>query len=98
MIVRQGDVVLRQVARREISAEPKDHVLAVGEESGHWHALVGRLEVVEDRTLVTLDEPAMLRVEGQPGRHTPIKIPAGTWEVRVEREYVAPAVERQVSD
>lgn len=98
MIVRQGDVILRRTRRRHPKAEAVEHVLAVGEESGHWHAVVGRLAQVGDRRFVTLDKPAQLRVEGQPDRHTPVDLPAGTWEVLVEREYVPGQLPRTVAD
>lgn len=98
MIVRQGDLLLRRVATRDPAGEVREHTLAVGEESGHWHAAIGVLEEIEGRRLLTVREPTLLRVEGQPGRHTPIELPPGTWDVWTEREYVPREVPRAVQD
>lgn len=97
MIVRQGDVVLVRVETRDPAGDPADHVLAVGEESGHWHALVGVLEEVDGARLVTVREPTEVRVEGQPGRHPPILLPAGTYRVQIGQEYRPEGV-RRVAD
>jgi len=87
MIVRQGDVTLIRVADRYPEGEPAEHVLAVGEESGHWHAIRAVLEEADGVRLVTVREPTEVRVEGQPGRHPPILLQPGTYRVQIGREY-----------
>ena len=96
--VRQGDVVLRRVADRPAAGEVRAHTLAVGEESGHWHEAVGFLELEGGVRYLTNVEPTVLEVRGMPGRHDPITLPPGTWEVLIEQEYVPGAAPRRVAD
>jgi hypothetical protein len=92
---RQGDLVLIPVKDVVVSGESKESKLASGEDSGHFHAIMGAvnnkfLRVDSDTDLVVLPPQ-------QAWRHNPITIPAGTYEVRIQREYT-PKGARQVED
>jgi len=95
--IRQGDLIL---VAADIAADfgpTQPQTLAIGEESGHSHVLTGALAEVEGRRFIRLDQADALRVEGMPWRHDPITVPAGVWEVRVQREYTPEGI-RQVMD
>lgn len=95
MLIRQGDLALIPTTAGAVTGEPKHLTLAVGEDSGHAHAIVGaRLD-----NLLTLAEPADLVVEPATAawRHAPIPVPVGTYDVRIQREYT-PAGARRVED
>jgi len=89
------------VADIEVDLEgPRAVVLAVGEESGHQHVLKGVEFQSGGRRLIQVGDNAQMVVapETMAWRHAPIDVPPGTYEVIIEREYVAPAVERRVED
>lgn len=91
---RQGDLILVPI-NKHIEGAVKDQVLASGEDSGHFHQIKG---IVQDRFL-RLDEDTELIVSppSQEWRHRGLLIPAGTYEVRIQREYT-PAGARSVQD
>lgn len=91
----QGDVTLiRRDGLAPVEGLPREVTLAVGEESGHAHVIVG-VDGVRGgvRLLTTLGGP--VRVVGMPWRHAPIDVPAGTYEVLDwQREYAPGAIVR----
>jgi hypothetical protein len=108
MLIRQGDVLLVPVATVPGDAKKvaRDHgrvVLAYGESTGHAHVIVE-----EDVTLVTTEEAEQLRTwllveTAEPvhlthDEHDTLTVAPGTYEVRVQREYVAADIARNVSD
>lgn len=88
--IRQGDVLLTRVRKprnARMIREPNGRPLAslrIEGRSGHAHVLPASVYEVGNRRLVFLDRPAAL--EHQEHRHVPI--PAGWWEVSLQREYV----------
>jgi hypothetical protein len=92
--IRQGDVILLSVQQTVSKAAPQElgkklpHLtLAEGEVTGHSHRISdGQAELYEkDGTLYlrVLSETATLTHE----EHKAIKIPQGSWMVRIQREY-----------
>lgn len=111
-MVRQGDVLLIpiDVHLKDLDAAPKDArglVLAEGETSGHFHAIFGakaRLMRFRDNTkrvVAVVDGGGEVRVigggSGGVDRHTPIKLPSGRYEIRIQRSFSA-GYSRQVQD
>lgn len=86
--IRQGDVLL---LRREAPAvaTPIAGVAGLrvpGERTGHAHTLAAEvLELADGTRLLRLDEPGLLTHD----EHKAIEVPAGWWEPRVQREFVA---------
>jgi hypothetical protein len=93
---RQGDVLLVAVAAIPQDARPlpRDQgriVLALGEATGHAHAIAdpgaALLETqLQDRFLQVLAEGGVLLRHEE---HDPVLLPRGTYQVRRQREYVA---------
>lgn len=112
-IVRQGDVLLRQIAppapdALETSpADPRGLVLAEGETSGHHHAIFGNgaklmhYRQTGQRVVVVADSGAEMRVvgggSGGVDRHTPISLSPGHYEVIIQQAYHA-GMARRVED
>lgn len=96
---RQGDVLVVAVDAVPESARPVARsagrlVLAEGEATGHAHAITSPDAILlrdeeTDQRFLRLAAGAILGHE----EHAPILLPAGTYEVRRQREYV-PAVPR----
>jgi hypothetical protein len=93
-VYRQGDVLLRSVGRIRGRATPVAResgriVLAHGEVTGHAHAI----DAPEaEATLLTTDEQTRFLhlvedVELTHEEHAPIRIPAGLYEVVLQREW-----------
>jgi hypothetical protein len=93
-IYRQGDVLLikrdHPVPRSAVFRQTRGNrvILALGEATGHAHAINSPLaDLFEDR-----DGTLFLRVEGPCDltheEHDPIKLDEGVYEVRRQREYV----------
>lgn len=88
---RQGDVILQSVSPNAYNGSKLLHlVLAEGEVTGHKHQITdGQAELYRNYSeqhllfLRVLSETATLTHE----EHKPIKIPQGTWIVRIQREY-----------
>lgn len=101
-VIRQGDVLLipRHSIPKDAKPVPRDRgrvILAYGEVTGHAHALLE-----PDVELLTADDLRFLRVDGvsallQHEEHTVLDIPAGNYEVRIQREYTPEAI-RNVAD
>lgn len=109
---RQGDVLLIQVniAVKDLEPAPEDArglVLAEGETSGHYHAIFGRgarmmrFRASPGRIIARVDDGGEVRVigggSGGVDRHTPIALPPGRYEVRVQRSFSA-GYSRRVED
>lgn len=108
----QGDILLERVADAKpttpINVDPdKAVVLARGEVTGHRHAFYGGAVMFRDDALAR-DVPAELylghvKIAAKAGaelrheEHGTIKLPAGTYRVRRQREFDAGAV-RVVAD
>src|SRR5262245_59409498 len=101
-MMRQGDVMLIPVISIPAGAKPgerdKDRiVLAYGEVTGHAHAIaepgVQILEYEGTRYIRVPKEGARLSHE----EHRQIAVPAGDYEVRIQREYI-PRTTRYVKD
>lgn len=104
---RQGDVLIVPVPEESVPAsavaaagEPRDArgrmVLALGEVTGHAHALVAPGKLVRqsaDRVLLHLPEGGRLSHE----EHAPIPLPRGWYRIVRQREYTPSAI-RIVAD
>lgn len=87
--IRQGDVLL--IPRRKPSDSdrvldgaglPLAGVKIEGERTGHAHVLPGRVYESGDRRMVFLERPTPITHQ----EHGDIDVPAGWWEIRVQRE------------
>jgi hypothetical protein len=95
VMYRQGDLILIPVKNVTVNGEVKMTTLASGEDSGHFHAIMGAFD---DKFLrVDVGTDLVVNPPGQSWRHNPIFIPPGTYEVRIQREYT-PAGARKVED
>lgn len=113
-IFRQGDLTFIFDGAAEAGPVSPPAILARGEESGHWHTLVGGTVHREGdgRYVVNVPGPAPARVVVEPAthaeRHEPIELPPGRWVVPGvadresihvgQREYVPRAVPRPAGD
>lgn len=95
MLIRQGDIALVPSAATPLVGEPKHHKLAIGEDSGHAHAIDGLR--LGNLLTVLAEAPLTVEPETSAWRHTPIVVPAGTYDVVIQREYT-PAGARRVDD
>ncbi len=94
IIYRQGDVVMRAVDRipantTRIDREDGRIVLAHGEATGHAHSITAP---EEEATFLSADERGrFLRlvadVEVTHEEHAPIRLPAGQYEIILQREW-----------
>jgi hypothetical protein len=93
-IYRQGDVLLREVLAIPDAATPVDRdagrvVLAYGEVTGHAHAISAPEE--EAVLLSTTENERFLRLVADVDlvheEHDPIRLPAGTYAVVLQREW-----------
>lgn len=99
-IYRQGDVLIRRIKSLPTQkAQPRlTGILAYGEVTGHAHRVedLARAEVIE------VGKGLFLRVAADGVRivheeHAPIDLPAGDYEIEIQREYT-PAEIRNVAD
>lgn len=112
MMVRQGDVLLIPITVdiEKLEDAPKDArgiVLAEGETSGHYHAIFGkearlmRFRDATHRVVAVVDGGGEVRVVGSGSggvdRHTPIQLPSGRYEIRIQRSFEA-GMNRKVVD
>lgn len=104
MKFRQGDVLIAAVDEipAGLRSVPKDKgrtILAYGEVTGHAHAVIGDVELLEAD--VAEMEDRFLRVEREcqvvHDEHDLITLPPGDYAVRRQREY-SPEEIRQVAD
>lgn len=102
-MIRQGDVLIRSVERipSEAQAVARDAqnrlVVARGEVSGHAHAILD--EDVTQYTIgamqwIVADAPFALQHE----EHAPLTLPAGQYEVVIQRQFIPQAAPRPVFD
>jgi hypothetical protein len=88
---RQGDVLLRRVeAAPSGSAVARENgrlILALGEATGHAHAITDESATLirssDGSTFLRLDAPAVVSHE----EHAPLALPAGDYEVVLQREH-----------
>ncbi|HLB22458.1 MAG TPA: hypothetical protein VJP07_00030 [Dehalococcoidia bacterium] len=101
-LIRQGDVLLIPCGSIPAVAVPVPRdagrvVLAYGEVTGHAHALLEpgvELLTAADVRYLRVDEVSAHLLHEE---HSELAIPAGTYEVRIQREY-SPLETRQVRD
>lgn len=96
-VIRHGDVLLKRIPKLPKNLKEKNtNILAYGEATGHNHQLVdviskeefkAKLNVYLDeltqKTYVEMDKPMELKHQ----EHKTLEIPAGTYEVVIEREH-----------
>jgi len=89
--IRQGDVLLlparapkNPVRVTDEYGQPLAGLVVAGERTGHAHRLAARVYDAGDRRLLLLERPTPITHE----EHAEIEVPAGWWEVRLQREYV----------
>lgn len=108
-IFRQGDVLIRQVRRREPTGKDVQErgrvILAHGEVTGHAHEVIAEtptetalppaqfFEEPDGRRFLFVERPCLLLHQ----EHGPISIPPGSYEVVRQREY-SPSEIRNVAD
>jgi hypothetical protein len=100
-IYRQGDVLIKAIESipEKTTAVPRENgtiVLAHGEVTGHSHAIASRfahLAADGARRFLRADREVTLRHE----EHGPVQLPAGSYEIVIQREYEPGAV-RNVAD
>lgn len=101
-IIRQGDVMLVRVAGVPAGlVQTKKVVLALGEATGHHHAIKTKGVKgygTDQKGLASYVEIAEALADLTHEEHGTIQIEPGIYEVRIQREYVAPAIERKVVD
>lgn len=100
---RQGDVLIEQVKAapdggKEIARDAGRVILAYGEVTGHAHAIHDEnvcflsVEGTTDRFLMVPEFARLVHEE-----HGTIELPAGTFRVRIQREYTPEEI-RNVAD
>jgi hypothetical protein len=90
--IRQGDVLLTLVAEPkkpvracDQSGQPLAGLVVEGERTGHAHRLPARVyDLPGGRRVLMVERPTSLTHQ----EHRHIEVPAGWWEVTVQREYV----------
>jgi hypothetical protein len=90
MVYQQGDVLLKAVDRIPPKAKPVDRrngrfILADGEVTGHAHAVVDDVELVELEGTLYIRSKAPFAINHE--EHHQITVPQGLWEVTRVREY-----------
>jgi hypothetical protein len=99
-IYRQGDVLIHRIqSLPKQTAQPRlTGILAYGEVTGHAH----RVEDLAKAEVLEIGRGLYLRV-GEDGvrvvheEHAPITLPAGDYEIEIQREYTPEAI-RNVAD
>ena len=92
---RQGDLLFVQVDGPQSKTQKlvEDGVLARGESTGHAHRIAPEALQQGKVKVYQLDQPRRIVIEAFEAvrvlheEHQPITLPAGTWEVRQQREY-----------
>ena len=90
-MIRQGDVLLiptkapkNPVRVLDDNGSPLAGVRVEGERTGHVHELAARVYDAGDRRLAFLERPTPLTHQ----EHAHVEVPAGWWEIRIQREFV----------
>jgi hypothetical protein len=98
-IYRQGDVLIKRIkAVPQNTAKRESGILAFGEVTGHCH----KVEGLDQAEVLEVGSDLYLRVSEEGVRivhdeHAPIVLPAGNYEVEIQREYTPEAI-RNVAD
>ena len=98
-MIRQGDVLLvpREIppAAKPVASDGRV-VLAYGEATGHAHTVdAGTLyETADGHRFLRLERSTQVLHQ----EHTALPLEAGTYQVVIQREYVAPEIDRRVLD
>jgi hypothetical protein len=99
-IWRQGDVLIKRIkAVPQTTAKKRESgILAFGEVTGHCH----KVEILEQAEVLEVGTDLYLRVSDGGVRiihneHSPIALPAGDYQVTIQREYSPEAI-RNVAD
>ena len=101
--IRNGDVFLKQVDQLPNTAQLQSmefpEVLARGEVTGHKHQIVGNIDLArftdhDGRAYLVLEQAGLLTHE----EHGQAEVPAGVYEVIIERDYDPSEYERKVVD
>ena len=99
--IRQGDVLLTACpappspARAlDDAGQPLAGLRVEGERTGHVHQLPARVYDDGARRLLFLERPETLTHE----EHAAVAVPAGWWEVRIQREFVSASRPRRRFD
>ena len=101
---RQGDIMLVEEMAIPGGLPEKDIVLARGEHSGHAHQFqeMAPVSVYVDPSTTTqhvlAEQEAILQHTGGLNTHEDFQVPAGAYEVRVERELDLVGEVRRVED
>jgi len=99
-VYRQGDVLIKRVkAVPQTTANKRESgILAFGEVTGHCHKVenLNQAEVLEVGTdlYLRVSEDGVRIVHDE---HAPIMLPAGNYEIKIQREY-SPEEIRNVAD
>lgn len=91
---RQGDVLLRRIAKVPHGAKKKDNTIALGEVTGHSHQMVGADVLIKDGVQYII---AQTKAKLTHQEHGQIEVPEGEYEVVRQKEYT-PTHERRVQD
>lgn len=102
MIQRQGDVLIIRTTKPKTKTEaiPLDAgrvVLAHGEATGHAHVVEGDVDFVLNALTLERYIHARRPVTVRHEEHSALQLPAGWYEVRIQREYERGTV-RNVAD
>ena len=85
-ILRQGDVLLREVTKPAGAkwSPRQGYIVAHGEVTGHYHAIEGTPRVWETDNQRFIDLPTSMLLKHQ--EHACLEVPAATWQIIIERE------------
>ena len=101
LLYRQGDVLFRRVdfIPRQGSVKRENGVIAYGEATGHTHAVadLAAAEVLKCGKGIYL-HVGENGVSIQHQEHRPIVLPAGDYQVTIQREYAPQEIPRRVVD
>lgn len=99
MQIRQGDVLLKRITNIPQNTKKKNTTLAYGEITGHHHsfaeqALVSVFANNEGKQYCDVHQESILEHQD----HAHVKVPAGIYEVIIQREFDQVEGIRQVMD
>lgn len=93
-ILRQGDVLLKEIKKIPKNAVEKDNVLAYGEVTGHSHRINAKVFQSNGQQYVVCEKPCKLIHE----EHAKLEVPEGKYQVVIQREFDILKGIRQVMD
>lgn len=99
MQIRQGDVFLKRINKIPHNTKKKNTTLAYGEITGHHHsfakqALVSVFADADGKQYCDVQQESILEHQD----HAHVKVPAGIYEVVIQREFDQVEGVRQVMD